>query len=122
MIVGLLKGLFSSGVVGSVERIASEAIQTDKETAEAKSLWIKTLDPNGLMRRELSRFSCKAYGYYLLVTSILAIVHAFGLGDVEGSKAAMNAMTDLFMPITGAWATIIGASFGVNATNSFKGK
>jgi len=25
--IGLLKGLFSSGVVGSIERIASEAIQ-----------------------------------------------------------------------------------------------
>lgn len=55
--LGFLTNVFSSGVVGSVERLASEFIETDKESAEAKALWIKTLDPNGVMRRELSRFA-----------------------------------------------------------------
>ena len=120
--IGLIKGLFGSGIVGSIERIASEAIQTDQETAEAKSLFIKTLDPNGMMRRELSRFACKAYGFYLVATTILAVMHAFGIGDPVGSKEAMNAMTELFLPITASWATIVGASFGVNATNSISQK
>ena len=120
--IGLIKSLFGSGVVGSIERIASEAIETDMESAEAKSLWIKTLDPNGLMRRELSRFSCKAYGFYLAVTSVLVLAHAFGLGNPMETKEAVDAITGLFLPITTAWGTIVAASFGVNATNSVKGK
>jgi hypothetical protein len=122
MMIGFIKGLFGSGIVGSIERIASEAIETDMESAEAKSLWIKTLDPNGIMRRELSRFACKAYGFYLIVTSILVLTHAFGLGNAAESKEAIDAMTDLFVPITTAWGTIVTASFGVNATNSVKNK
>lgn len=117
-----LKVLFTSGVWGSVERIASEAIETEKESAEAKALFIKTLDPNGLMRRQLSDFACKAYGFYLLAMVALITMYFFGLGDSAASKGAMEAMTDLFLPITTAWGGIVGASFGVNATNSLKGK
>jgi hypothetical protein len=119
---GFLSNLFSGGIVGSVERIASEAIQTDKETAEAKSLFIKTLDPNGMMRRELSRFTCKAYGFYLISTTALITAHAFGVGDRLASSEAMSAMTDLFVPITTAWGTIVSASFGVNFANVKAGK
>jgi len=120
--MGIFSGLFGSGIIGSIERIASEAIQTDKESAEAKSLWIKTLDPNGIMRRELSSFACKAYGFYLISTTILIMIHSFGLGDPNNSKEAIDAMTALFLPITTAWGTIVTASFGVNATNSIKAK
>ena len=120
--MGIFSGLFGSGIIGSIERIASEAIQTDQETAEAKSLFIKTLDPNGMMRRDLSRFACKAYGFYLVSATALIAMHSFGVGDPENSKEAMTAMTDLFLPITAAWGTIVGASFGVNATNSIKSK
>ncbi len=110
-----------SGIVGSIERLASEFIETDMESAEAKALMVKTLDPNGMMRRELSRFSCRAYGFYLIVTSALALAHAFGIGEAGQSKEAIEAMTGLFLPITTAWGTIVTASFGVNATNSIKG-
>ena len=120
--IGFIKGLFGSGIVGSIERIASEAIETDKESAEAKALWIKTLDPNGIMRRELSRFASKSYGFYLLVTSVLVMLHAFGVGNPSESQQAIEAMTSLFVPITTAWGTIVTASFGVNATNAIKGK
>lgn len=120
--IGFIKSLFGSGIVGSIERIASEAITTDMESAEAKSLFIKTLDPNGAMRRELSRFSCRAYGFYLLITALLIIAHSFKLGDPVQSKEAITAMTDLFLPITTAWGTIVTASFGVNATNSISNK
>ena len=61
--LGVLGKIFGSGVMGNVERIASEWIETDMEKAEAQTLLIKTLDPNGIMRRELSRFACVAYGY-----------------------------------------------------------
>ena len=117
-----LTSLFSSGAVGAIERIASEAIETDKETAEAKALFIKTLDPNGMMRRELSRFACVAYGFYLLTTSVLIFVHSFDVGEPEQAKVAIEAMTGLFMPITTAWGTIVTASFGVNAANTAKSK
>ncbi len=120
--LGFLGKLFSSGVVGSIERIASEAIETDKETAEAKALFVKTLDPNGIMRRELSRFACVAYGFYLTVTVILIFCHFFGWADPDNSKEAIDAITALFMPITGSWAAIVGASFGVNATNAIRNK
>jgi len=114
--------LFGSGIVGSIERIASEAIETEKETAEAKALFVKTLDPNGMMRRELSRFACIAYGFYLVCTVVLIILHSFSVGDPEQSKAAIEAMTGLFTPITTSWGVIVGASFGVNATNAIKAK
>jgi len=120
--MGILSKIFGSGIVGSIERIASEAIQTDMESAEAKSLFVKTLDPNGIMRRELSSFACKAYGFYLVSTTILVMMHSFGLGEPDNSKEAIDAMTSLFLPITTAWGTIVAASFGVNATNSIKAK
>lgn len=120
--IGFLSKLFGSGVVGSVERIALEAIETNKEKAEAEALLVKTLDPNGIMRRELSRFACIAYGFYLVSTTVLIFMHSFDVGDPVQSKEAMEAMTALFMPVTTAWGAIITASFGVNATNSFKGR
>ena len=111
----------SGGVISSVERLASEFIETDMESAEAKALMVKTLDPNGLMRRKLSTFACWAYGFYLVTTVILIFIHSFA--DVKmatQSMQAITAMTELFLPITGSWAAIVTASFGVNATNSFK--
>jgi hypothetical protein len=113
--------LFSGGLVGSLERVALEAITTDQESAEAQSLMIKTLDPNGKMRRDLSRFACMAYGFYLVTAVILIFMHAFGIGDTDSSKEAMEAMTALFLPITASWATIVSASFGVNGVNTLKG-
>ncbi|MCK4843078.1 MAG: hypothetical protein KAT04_14550 [Methylococcales bacterium] len=122
----------SGGVVNSIERIASEFIETDMESAEAKSLFIKTLDPNGRMRRDLSKFASRAYGFYLISTTILIFAHAYGLGDKvtpdgivivsTASKEAMEAITDLFTPITASWAGIVSASFGVNLSNTIKGK
>lgn len=116
-----LSALFGSGIVGSLERIASEAIETDMESAEAKALFIKTLDPNGKMRRDLSRFASVAYGFYLASTTVLIFMHSFDLGDPHQSKEAIDAMTSLFTPITTAWGGIVGASFGVNGMNSYKG-
>ena len=120
--MGLLSSIFSGGLIGSVEKLASEFIETDLESAEAKALMIKTLDPNGKMRRDLSKFSCLAYGLYLVAMVILSFMVAFGWGDADGATKAAAMMQDLFLPITGAWTGIVGASFGVNATNSMKGK
>jgi hypothetical protein len=117
-----IANVLGGSIVSSVERVALEVIETDKESAEAKSLWIKTLDPNGKMRRDLSRFASRAYGFYLAATTVLIFCHSFDVGNAEMSADAIEAMTGLFLPITGSWATIVTASFGVNATNVVKKK
>ncbi len=118
--LGKIVGALAGGMVGSMERIALEVITTDKESAEAKAIMVKTLDPNGKMRRDLSRFASRAYGFYLVSTTVLIFMHHFGMGEPANSGAAIEAMTDLFLPITGSWATIVTASFGVNAANTVK--
>ena len=118
---GFVKGIFSGSTVKAIENIALEAINTDIESAEAKAIMVKTLDPNGVMRRELSQFASKMYGFYLIATVCLIIMHYFGLGDPSASESAIKAMTELFMPITTAWGAIVGASFGVNGANVIKG-
>jgi len=120
--MGWVSSLLGGGIVESVEKVASEWIETDMESAEAKSLMIKTLDPNGKMRRDLSRFTCRAYGFYLVAIISLSFMVAFSIGNTEGAKEAAEMMVDLFLPITTSWAAIVGASFGVNATNSIKAK
>ena len=119
--MSFLSSLFSGGIVSSIENIASEWIETDMETAQAKALMVKTLDPNGKMRRDLSRFACVAYAFYLVAMVGLSFMVAFGIGDIDGAIEAAKMMMDLFMPITGAWTGIVAASFGVNGVNSMKG-
>jgi hypothetical protein len=120
--LGFLTSLFSGGTVKAIENIASEAIETEMESAEAKALFIKTLDPNGLMRRDLSRFASVMYGFYLFATTVLIFMVAFDFGDSNGASTAASMMKELFVPITTAWGGIVGASFGVNGVNSYKGK
>ena len=114
--------LLTGGIVKSLENVALEYINTDKESAEAKALLVKTLDPNGKMRRDLSAFACNAYGYYLASMVLMGIMHIFGVGDPEAAKEAMEFLTKLFTPITASWGAIVTASFGVNYTNSKSGK
>ena len=136
--MGWFTSIFSTGVMGTVERVALEAIETGKEKAEASALFIKTLDPNGIMRRELSRFACKAYGFYLVATVLLIFFYAgFGFFYADSTNAetlqlittrkeiigdSIRAITELFLPITTAWGTIVSASFGVNYANVKAGK
>ena len=119
--MSFLTNILGGGAVKSLENVASEWIETAGETAEAASLMIKTLDPNGKMRRDLSRFACRAYGFYLFAMVFLSFMVAFGIGDPTGAELAAGMMQDLFLPITTAWAGIVGASFGVNGMNSYKG-
>lgn len=113
--------IFTGGLTKSIENIASEWIETDLEKAEAQTLMLKTLDPNGKMRRDLSQFACIAYGFYLVSMVFLSFMVAFNIGDANGATIAAELMQDLFLPITSAWGAIVGASFGVNGVNSFKG-
>ena len=132
--MGWLGKLLSGGAIKSIENIATEWIQTDRETAEAKAIMVKTIDPNGKMRRDLSQFASIAYGFYLIATTVLIFMSVWGVGGdlcavveevqqcVPRADAASERMTGLFVPITASWSAIVGASFGVNGVNSFKGR
>jgi len=113
--------IFGGSVAKSVENIAKEFIDTDMESAEAKALMVKTLDPNGLMRRDLSTKVSNLYSVYIIITLGLLLAKAFGIGDPSEVTEALKATGDLFVPITSMFSLIIGASFGVNYVNSKKG-
>jgi len=134
--MNFLTKLFSGGIVKSIENIASEWIETDMESAEAKVLMVKTLDPNGLMRRDLSNRVTSLYTLYIVVTLVLLICESFGLGTVIGGELvdgaivggklsvsiATEKVAQLFIPITTLFGVIVSASFGVNYANTKQGK
>jgi hypothetical protein len=118
--------IFSGGVLSSVEKIALEAINTDEEKASAKALWIKTLDPNGLMRRDLSKRVSGLYTVYVMVTLFLILMESWGIGGIGTDgllyvSHATEKIKDLFTPITSLFGIIVTASFGVNMYNVKKG-
>lgn len=114
-----IKGVFSgAGVIKSIENIASEWIETDMESAAAKALMVKTLDPNGKMRRDLSKDVSQMYKLYLIVSLLLLTCEFFGFGDPVVMAVATSKLTDLFMPITTLFGVIVSASFGVNYANT----
>lgn len=123
--MGWLSGIFGGGSFKSIEKIATEWIETDQEKAEAKTLMIKTLDPNGLMRRNLSDRVAMLYTIYLLVTLVLLGLESFALGPMNGDRLAVSVatekITELFLPITSLFGVIVSASFGVNYANAKKG-
>jgi len=122
-IMGILSGiksLFSAS--NSIENIAKEWIQTDIEKQEAKAVIIKTLDPNGLMRRDLSRKISALYILYVIVTLILLILESFGVGGANKDgvlfvSIATSKVINLFSDITMLFGVIVTASFGVNYAN-----
>lgn len=124
--LSVIKGIFGGGgAVKSIEKIATEWIETDIEKAEAKALMVKTLDPNGLMRRDLSNRVAMLYTVYVLVTLGLLIAESFAIGPVIDGNLAVSTATDkiteLFAPITTLFGVIVSASFGVNYANTKKG-
>jgi hypothetical protein len=114
-------GWLTGSVVETAGDIAKEFIDTPEEKAAATTMKLKVLDPNGKMRRELSRAVTRMYAVYIILTMILVLCQAFELGDAIQLKAAVDSMKDLFMPITGLFGAIVTASFGVNGINAHKG-
>ena len=109
---------FSGGGVKSIENIATEWIETDKEKAEAQTVMLKALDPNGIMRRELSRKVSTLYTVYVITALMLLICESFGLGNAKSIALATEKVTELFTPITTLFGVIVSASFGVNYANT----
>ena len=116
--LSFVKTLFSGGAVKSIENIASEWIETDLESAEAKVLMVKTLDPNGKMRRDLSSRVTDLYTLYIFVTLTLLVLESFGVGSQLNISVATVKVTELFAPITTLFGVIVSASFGVNYANT----
>lgn len=127
-LTGIAKFFTSGGTMQTVENIATEWIETDLEKAEAKTVMIKALDPNGAMRRQLSRDVTQLYKIYVVSVLVLLflefIVNLIGLNTelvLDGAMVAISAttgkVTDLFVPITSLFGVIVTASFGVNYAN-----
>jgi hypothetical protein len=121
---GIASFFSGSGAMKSIENVATEWIETDKEKAEARTVMIKALDPNGAMRRQLSRDVTQLYKIYVVVTLVLITLEFFGIGavtaPVEGSfsvSSATDKIKELFVPITSLFGVIVTASFGVNYAN-----
>ncbi len=113
--------LFGGSVVTGVSEIAKEWITTDYESAEAKALMVKTLDPNGGMRRDISNKVSSMYVIYIMLTMVLVLAQSFSLGDPVQVALAITTLTELFVPITTMFTAIVGASFGVQYNNINKG-
>ena len=118
--MSFLSSLFGGGVVKSIENIALEAIETDREKAEASTIMLKALDPNGAMRRQISQTVSMLYVIYVAIMMVLLLMQSFNIGDVEGVEKAISNLVDLFVPITTSFTAIVGASFGTNISNNIK--
>jgi len=120
---GFLTSLFGGGsMVKAIESVALESIDTVLEKSEAQTMMVKALDANGAMRRDMSSNLGRLYTIYVVITLIIVLAQAFGIGDNENLKLAVGNILELFMPITGLYGVIVSASFGVNAVNSFSVK
>lgn len=118
----LAKIFGGGGVVSAIENIATEWIETDKEKAEAQTIMIKALDPNGAMRRQLSRDVSMMYKVYLFASLFLLAVEFFckiiGIDiDYTALSETTDKLVELFIPITTLFGVIVSASFGVNYAN-----
>ena len=115
---GAIANIFTGGATKAISDIATEWIDTDKESAEAKAIMVKTLDPNGNMRRQISKTVSSLYTTYIALMMILVLLQSFKLGDIQGVETAIKNLVDLFVPITTSFTAIVGASFGVNGINA----
>jgi len=118
--MGLLSFLGGSPV-DAIKDVALEWIDTDKESAEAKAVMVKALDPNGNMRTQISRDVTNMYKVYIYLTTFLLLLQATGWNSVDVGYA-VDSVVELFFPITGLFGAIVTASFGVNGVNSYKNK
>jgi len=111
-----------SKAITSVEKVASEWIETNQEKAEAQAVLLKAMDPNGLMRIEITRRVLGLYALYMIIMILLLGCEFFNFvpsgTSVEQMASATTKLKELFLPITGMATMIVSASFGVNWQNS----
>ena len=122
LLSSIVKFFTGDSTMSTVESIATEWIETDLEKAEAKTVMIKALDPNGAMRRQLSSDVTQMYKVYLITMLLLITIEficAFANIDVntDALQLATDKLIELFVPITSLFGVIVTASFGVNYAN-----
>ena len=115
--LNFLSSIFSGGDKSTIATIATEWIQTDKESAEAKAVMVKALDPNGNMRIYITRVVFSLVALYMITMTVLVLAYSFDFGSSDNMKVAISNMVDLFLPLMTMSSIIAGASFGVNAMN-----
>jgi hypothetical protein len=121
--MGFFSSIFGADkLVETIGKVATEMIDTPEEKAAANALILKTLDPNGSTRLQITKTVTFLYVVYVAVMIILMLAQAFEIGNSNQVLLAVNNMKDLFTEITTAFSLIVGASFGVNGMNSYKGK
>lgn len=116
-----LKNLVTGGLFSSIENITKELVDTPLELSQAQAIKLKAIDPSGKMRREISSSTNHLYKIYVYTMMALLLAQAFGVGNPNEVKEAIDNMKELFLPITTGWGTIMTATFGVNTMNSYKG-
>ena len=75
------------------------------------------LDPNGIMRRDLSRRVTTLYTVYITVLLLLIAAEVLGVGNQTAIISASLKIRELFAPITALFGAIVSVSFGVNYAN-----
>jgi hypothetical protein len=121
--MGFLSSIFGADkLVESISKVATEIIDTPEEKAAANALILKTLDPNGSTRLQITKVVTLLYVVYVAVMMLLMLAQAFEIGNPSQVLLAVNNMKDLFTETTTAFSLIVGASFGVNGMNSYKGR
>ena len=122
LIFSWIKDLITGGLFSSIEGITKEIVDTPLDKAQAAAIKLKAIDPNGKMRREISSSTMHLYKVYVYIMLILLLAQAFSIGNPVEISKAIASMKELFLPITTAFGAIMSATFGVNATNTLKGK
>lgn len=121
-----IANVFTGGAFKALTDISLEYIQTDKEDAEAKAIKLKAIDPNGMMRRDISSKILGLYIFYMLVMCLLIGCEFFNFvpegATIDSMAKATDKLVDLFVPITAMVSLIVSASFGVNYHNVKMGK
>ena len=114
--LNFLSSIFGGGD-GAIAKIATEWIETDKESAEAKAVMVKALDPSGNMRIFITKVVFGLVAMYMVTMTLLVITYSFGFGIADNMKVAIENLASLFLPLMTTSSLIVGASFGVNAMN-----
>ena len=115
------------GVAKDIAKITDTLVTTDEERANARALILKAIDPNGIMRRQISFVVCLLYFIYNMTIFILTLCYALNFGTiaiVEGKEInllhnAILSLTDMYQSISTIFGIIVAASFAVNGVNAY---
>lgn len=106
-----------TGILG---KISDKFLETNKDKLDAKSNFLKTIDPNGTMRVAITYGVFRLFTYQTIVLTSLIILN-IPFNSVRILEA-ISSLVELYKPVATAFGLIVSASFCVNMMNSYKGK